>query len=78
MTYDAIDRATQHLPECTVLFAGIEVPARYEIKDAEVFVQAVKLNGFWADPTAGFRDSQIRVWESDIREVECSIASEVA
>ena len=69
---------TEHLPECIVCADMIEIPARYEIDhEGYCFVQAVKINGCWADPVAvGFTEAQIGIWESDILDVERSIAAD--
>ena len=67
---------TEHMPECVVLFDSVEVPARYDYVGGAICLEAVKINGYWCDPCAGFTNSQIRVWENDIADVEHSISQE--
>lgn len=59
-------------PECVVSQDGNELPCRYERgHDWQVFILAVKLNGYWHDPIkAGFSEATIRVWEDECAAIE--------
>ena len=53
------------LPECIAMHDNVEIPARYQVTRDDLYLRAVKINGYWCDPVKWFPLAVIRLLESD-------------